>query len=352
MSEEDQGQKTEEATPKRRQKFRDEGQIARSQDASAVVSLAAATAAIIVGWPIISSSLTMCARGLLGRLDAHGKEGVVFILAGKTVIGAVAPVAIPVLLFGIAGHLAQVGFNFTAKPLIPNLSKFNPITKLKDLFFSWQSVIELIKSIVKVCVIGVLAVDVLVEELHNHSRLAGLSPGEVLTRLGEIALAIMLRVGLAFAAIAIFDILIERYRHAQKMKMSKQEVKDEHKESEGDPQVRGRIRMKQREGARQRMLQDVELADVVVVNPSHYSVAIRYNLAEDAAPKILASGMDDLAFKIRERARHNSIPVVSDPPLARGLYKNGKVGGYIPANYYQAVAALLAWVYSLTGRVA
>ncbi|MCP4606250.1 MAG: EscU/YscU/HrcU family type III secretion system export apparatus switch protein [Proteobacteria bacterium] len=351
MFDQDKDQKTEDATPKQRQKFREEGQLAKSQDVNAIVALSAATAAIVCGWPLISSNLAGCARNLLGRLDAHGREDMIIAIAGKSIIGSVAPIAFTVLILSIAGQLAQVGFNFSLKPMVPNLSKLNPLPKLGEIFFSASAALELAKSLVKVCVISVIAVRVLIEEFDKHGRLAGLSVSQLLSRMGEIALRIVIEVGVALAFIAVLDLVIERYRHKVKMRMSKQEVKQEGKDSEGDPTMKGRVRGKQREMGRQRMMEDVATADAVVVNPSHYSVALKYNITQDPAPRIVALGMDDLAFKIRERARHEGIPVVSNPPLARGLFAKGKLGAYIPAEYYQAAASLLAWVYSLTGRV-
>ncbi len=352
MADTDQNEKTEQPTDKQRRKFREEGQVAKSQDLAAVTTLAAAVAALTAAWPTISSSLTGCARGLLGRLDAHGNEGLIVMFAGKSIVGAVLPVGVTVLIIGVAGQFAQVGFKFSLKPMIPDITKFNPIPKLQQLLFSTSALIELAKSILKVVVIGFIAVRVLIQELSDHTRLAGLTAVELMIRLGDLALTIVLRVGVALAVIAILDLLIERYRHYQKMKMTKQQVKEEHKDQDGDPMMRGRMRAKQKEASRLRMLEDAATADVVVVNPSHYSVALRYNLAEDAAPKIVAMGMNKLAFKIRDRARHEGVPIVSNPPLARGLFYKGKLGGFIPAEYYQTVASLLAWVYSITGRVA
>ena len=352
MSDHDQDQKTEEPTGKQREKFREKGDVAKGRDLSAVISLFAGTGALILGWPIIASSLRGIAYTILSRLQSANEYGTIAMLAGKAMVMAVAPVALTVLIMGIVAELSQVGLNLTFKPLVPDFKKLNPIPKLPRLFFSANTAIELVKSLAKVFVIGLLAVRVLLEELEVSGRLAGLSSSMLLMTLGQIALRIVLHVGLALVVIAIIDLLVERYRHKQKMKMTKQEVKQEQKDHDGDPQVKGRIRKKQHELARSHMMENVAQADVVVVNPTHYSVAIGYKISEDAAPKILAMGMDDLAMKIRERARHMGIPVVSDPPLARGLHAKGKLGGYIPAEYYRAVASLLAWVYSITGRVA
>jgi flagellar biosynthesis protein FlhB len=352
MAEHDQDSKTEEPTPKQRQKFRDEGNIAKGRDISSVVSLATGTGAIVLAWPLISNALAGTARMTLSRMETSGEIGRVMLLAGKAIVIAVAPVALAVLFFGVAAEISQVGFNFTLKPLRPKFSKFNPLPSIPKLFFSGNTGIELVKSFAKVAVIGFLAVRVLLEELDNVGRLAGLSSNMLLYKLGMLALRILLHVGVALIILAILDLLIERYRHHQRMKMTKQEVKQEHKDVEGDPKVKHRIRSKQVEMVRKRILENVASADVVVVNPTHYSVAIAYNMSTEPAPKIVGMGKDDLAMKIREIARQNSVPVVSNPPLARGLFAKGKLGAYIPPEYYRAVASILAWVYSITGRVA
>ena len=352
MAEHDQDSKTEDPTPKQQQKFREEGNVAKGRDMSAVVSLAAGTGALVIAWPLIANAITGIARTMLSRMDTSGEIGQVLLLAGKSIIMAVAPVALTVLVFGVAAEIAQVGFNFTLKPLRPKFSKMNPIPGIPRIFFSMNTLIELIKSFVKVLVIGFLAYNVLTDELEGSGRLAGLSSNMLMYKLGMLALRLLLHVGVALVIIAVLDILIERYRHHQKMKMTKQEVKQENKDVEGDPKIKQRIRSKQVEIVRRRMLENVASADVVVVNPTHYSVAIVYKMASEPAPRIVGMGKDGLALKIRETARHNGIPVVSNPPLARGLFAKGKLGGFIPPEYYKAVASILAWVYSITGRVA
>jgi flagellar biosynthetic protein FlhB len=352
MSEQDQDQKTEDPSGKQQQKFRDEGDVAKSRDVPTLVSLFAGTAAMIIGWPLIAGGLRGFSTTILGRMDSSDELTRAMLLAGKTIVTVCAPVALAVLVFGIASEIAQIGFNWTWKPLIPKFSKLNPLPNLPRLIFSVSTMVELIKSILKVIVIGFFAVRVLFDELSASGRLAGLSVAMLLYKLGHICLKIILHVGLALVVIAIIDIVIERYRHHKKMMMTKEEVKQEHKEQEGDPLVKRRIRGRQFEVARRRMIEKVAKADVVVVNPTHYSVAIGYDMTKEAAPRILAMGMNEVAMKIREKARHSGVPVVSDPPLARGLFADGKLGAYIPPTYYRAVAALLAWVYGITGRVA
>ena len=351
MAEQDQDQKTEDPTGKQQEKFRQEGDVAKSRDLPALVSLFSGTAALVAAWSIIAGRLRGFTAMVLSRMDASDEIYSVVASAVETTAIVIAPVALTVMLLGVAVEIAQVGFNWTWKPLIPNFAKLNPLPKLPKLIFSVSTLIELVKSILKVTVIGFFAVRVLKEELIDSGRLAGLSSTMLLYKLGHLCLRIVVHVGLALVVITALDIIIERYRHKQKMKMTKQEVKQEHKDQEGDPMLRGRIRSKQREIVRRRMISKVAAADVVVVNPTHYSVAIGYKMSEEAAPKILAMGKDNIAMKIREKARHLGIPVVSNPPLARGLFAKGKLGGYIPAEYYRAVASLLAWVYGITGRI-
>lgn len=351
MSEQDQDQKTEDPTAKQKESFKEKGDVARSQDLAAVVSIAAGTGALLGGWNIISNALTHYASSTLGHLEMHGNYTIFFFKAIEITLIVIGPIAITAMLLGIAAQIGQVGFNFSFKPMEFNPNKFNPLPKLKSMLFSTDTVIEITKSIVKIFIIGMLSVQILWDEVSNNGRLLGLTPLEVLSKIGSMCLRIVLMVIVALAFISVVDIMIERWRQNRKMKMTKEEVKQEHKNQDGDPLVKGRIRGKQREMAMARMQGDISQADVVVVNPTHFSVAIQYDMAKHDAPVILASGMDKQAKKIRTEARHHNIPVVSDPPLARALYKNGKVGRPIPHDLFSAVASLLAWVYKVTGRM-
>ncbi|MCU0662357.1 MAG: EscU/YscU/HrcU family type III secretion system export apparatus switch protein [Myxococcota bacterium] len=352
MSEVDQEQKTEEPSGKQVSRFREEGDVARSADLSMVVNLLAAVGAIVVFWPFISQTLSSYTAFALGRLDAHETAPFFALEGGKVAAFVILPVSLVATVLTVASLVAQIGWNFTWKPLIPNFGKLNPLPKLPGMFFSGRAVVEILKSLAKIGIVGYVSVNILLEELDHHGRLAGLSIDELFLRLGQIALRIVIHTGVVLIVIAIIDLFYQRYQHHKKMKMTKEETKQEHKDQEGDPIVKRRIRGKQMESARARMLKAVKDASVVVVNPTHYSVAIRYRLAQDAAPIIVALGADHMALKIREKARHLGIPVVSNPPLARALHAKGKVGGYVPKENYRAVAELLAWVYKVTGKVA
>lgn len=351
MSDVDQDEKTEEATPKQREQFRDKGDVARSQDLSAVVAIAAGTAAVLAAWNLITGTLTHLTAGTLGHLDMYENYSRFGFRGAQATAIVVAPLLITGMILGVAAQIAQVGLKFTFKPMDFNPNKFNPLPKLKSMLFSGNTVIEILKSLLKVVIIGALSLHILWDEVKNNGRLLGLTPLEILAKIGSMCLRLVLMVILALSVIAVLDVLLERWRHNRKMKMTKDQVKQEHKNADGDPQVKGRIRQKQRDMARSRTRGDVTQADVVVVNPTHYSVGIQYNVAKHDAPIIVAAGIDEVAAEIRAKARHNGIPVVSDPPLARALFRDGKVGKPIPRELFSAVATLLAWVYKVTGKM-
>ena len=351
MSDHDQDEKTEEPTEKRREELRDKGDVAKSQDLASVVALAAGVSAVLAAWQMMTNSLTHFASGTLGHMEMHSNYAVFFSRGAKATITLIAPILITAVILGIGAQVAQVGLKVSFKSMEFNPNKFNPLPKIKSMFFSKSTVYEILKSLVKIGIIGSLSFSALTDELANNGRLIGLTPLEILSKIGSMCLHLVLIVIIALAFIAILDILIERWRTGEKHKMTKDEVKQEHKNADGDPQTKARIRGKQREMALSRMRGTVAEADVVVVNPTHYSVAIQYNVAKHEAPIIIAAGVDRVAAEIRAEARHNNIPVVSDPPLARALFKEGKVGRPIPRELFSAVASLLAWVYKVTGRM-
>jgi flagellar biosynthetic protein FlhB len=351
MSDSDQEDKTEDPTGKQEERFRKRGDVFRSQDVSVVVSLAGGIGALLFAWGVIGGGLSEITRVILGSLDMHHNNDHFVNEALIATAKIMAPVALTGFVLGIAAQIAMVGFNFTFEPMEFKPEKFNPFPKIKSMFFSQDTLIEIAKSVIKILVVGGLAVSILWEEVANNGRLLALTPVEILQKIGRMGLRIVLTVLLALAFITILDVLVEKWRHKKKMKMTKKEVEQEHKDTDGDPLIKGKIRAKQMEMARGRGMGDVTEADVVVANPTHYSVAIRYDMAKDAAPIIVAMGVDDLATKIREEARRNTIPVVSDPPLARALYAEGKMGEPIPKQFFSAVASLLAWVYKVTGKM-
>ena len=240
----------------------------------------------------------------------------------------------------------QVGWKVTAKPMEPKLSKFNPINGFKRIF-SKDSLFELLKSLVKVGVIAYVAYTNIVDEANNLFILYDISLNQAIALVGSIIIEFGIEISVIFIVIGLIDYIYQKWKFGEDMKMTKQEVKDEYKNTEGDPQIKGRIRQKMREASQRRMMQDVPKADVVITNPTHFAVAIKYDAEVSRAPIVVAKGEDYLAQKIKEVARENHVEIVENKPLARMLYHNVDIGAEIPPELYQAVAEVLAMVYHM-----
>ena len=256
----------------------------------------------------------------------------------------------PFLVFGFVitfiVTVYQVGWKVTGKPLEPKLSKFNPINGFKRIF-SKDSLFELVKSIIKVGVIAYVAYSNIVDEADNLFILYEIELNQAIALVGNIIIEFGIEISIIFIIIGLADYMYQKWRFGEDMKMTKQEVKDEYKNTEGDPQIKGRIRQKMREASQRRMMQDVPKADVVITNPTHFAVAIKYDAEVSKAPIVIAKGEDYLAQKIKEVARENNVEIVENKPLARMLYHNVEIGAEIPPELYQAVAEVLAMVYHM-----
>ncbi|MDR0948687.1 MAG: flagellar biosynthesis protein FlhB, partial [Lachnospiraceae bacterium] len=247
--------------------------------------------------------------------------------------------------------LIQVGWKITGEPLQPKLSRFNPISGAKRMF-SANSIVELIKSLAKIGLIVWICYDFLQDKWSLLLILFDIPLMEAVALMGNTVIDLGIRIALIYAIIAIGDYIFQKVKFNRDMKMTKQEVKDEYKQSEGDPLIKGKIRNKMREVSRRRMMQDLPQADVVITNPTHLAVAIRYDKDSGQAPMVIAKGEDYLAARIREVAREHHIEIVENKPLARMLYANVAIGEVIPEELYQAVAEVLAYVYKVQGRIA
>ena len=240
----------------------------------------------------------------------------------------------------------QVGWKVTAKPMEPKLSKFNPVNGFKRIF-SKDSLFELLKSIVKVGVIAYVAYTNVVDEADNLFILYDISLNQAIALTGNIIIDFGIEISIIFIVIGLIDYIYQKWKFGEDMKMTKQEVKDEYKNTEGNPEIKGRIRQKMREASQRRMMQDVPKADVVITNPTHFAVAIKYDAEVSKAPIVVAKGEDYLAQKIKEVAREHNVEIVENKPLARMLYHNVDIGAEIPPELYQAVAEVLAMVYHM-----
>jgi len=259
------------------------------------------------------------------------------------------PLMVALVVVGILANIMQVGFLYTTKPIIPKFSKINPITGFGRIF-SLRSLVDLIKSLFKITVLGYVAFTVYRAHFHEFFGLLNQPVNRILVFLSLTSFQILWRCSLVLTALAVLDYLYQRWEWIQDLKMTKDEIKDEFKQMEGDPQLKSRIRSLQMAAARQRMMQEVPRADVVITNPVHLAVALLYDKQRSAAPLVVAKGAGIVAENIKKVAREHGVPVVENKPLARMIYKLVQLNEVIPVDLYQAVAEVLAYVYKLKGR--
>jgi len=261
-----------------------------------------------------------------------------------------APVFIALILAGIIGNVGQFGFLFTTKPLIPKFEKINPIKGLKRIF-SAKTLVEGIKMVLKSIVAFMVGFWLFFDFIHDMPRVEMMEFYEQIKWFANKSLILIFAMLAVFFVFALIDFAYQKYTYKKSLRMSKQEIKDEYKQTEGNPEVKAKIRQIQREMAKKRMISEIPKADVVITNPTHYAVAIRYDKTKDEAPRVVAKGVDHLALKIKEIAREHDVMIVENPPLARELYKSVDVGEIIPPKLYKAVAEVLAFVYKSKGVV-
>jgi flagellar biosynthesis protein FlhB len=345
--------KTEAPTPRKRTESRKEGQVARSVEISSALVMLVGLVLIKMTGPNLAVKLKGLMIESLTRLPTGDvtPEGIshslVRILLGVGI--AIVPLLAGLMIVGFVANAAQVGLTFSVKPMLFKPAKLNPLPGFARMF-SMQSAVELIKSVAKIIVIGYIVFAFLKQKYPEIASLAGCDYVKTVSVIGGLTYGVLIRATLALLIIAIFDYAFRRRQHESQIKMTKQEVKEENKQQEGNPEVKGRLRQKQREISQRRMMAEVPKADVVVTNPTHFAVALRYDSTENAAPVVLAKGQRYIAMKIREIAEANNIPIVENVQLARTLYASVEIGDPIPADLYQAVAEVLAYVYKLTKR--
>ncbi len=346
-------EKTEPATPKRREEARKKGQVARTAELGTAVVLLAGFGVLSVWASGAGATLMDLAAHYLGSgLRLEPNVGAVQGLFIDLVLGAamvVAPFAVVALVVGVAAQLVQVGFMATGEGLKPKFERINPIEGAKRLF-SRRALVNLLKSLAKIFVVGYIAYVEVRKALDLLPMLTSAPLVDAVGIVGEIVLRIGLYVGLALLIVAGLDYLFQRLEHERSLRMSRQEVKEELKQTEGDPQLRARIRRRQRELASRRMMQEVPTADVVVTNPVHLAVALRYDQATMDAPIVVAKGAGIVARRIKEIAQEHNVPIVENVTLARSLFDSVELGQPIPVDLYQAVADVLAFVYRMRRR--
>jgi flagellar biosynthetic protein FlhB len=347
-------ERSERATPKRRSEARKRGEVARSADVNAVASLGASLAALVIFGPRILGGLEEVVRhGLLQAGDPQLASRDALVPLVKWVSGAFAAAAAPVVLAAAAGGVlasaAQVGLRLTPKAMQPSFKKLNPLKGLKRVFGP-SGLVEAAKAMAKTAVVGAVAILAVQPELPKLASLVGLPPEAILGQLASTVLSVSLRTAAALAVVAVLDYAWQRRRHEKSLRMTKEEVRQESRQSDVSPELRKAIRRRQFESARTRMLADVPGADVVVVNPTHYAVALRYD-GKLPAPEVVARGIDFAAAAIRAVAEEHDVPIITNPPLARALYRDVELGRVIPEELFAAVAEVLAFVYRRYGRL-
>lgn len=343
----DDQEKTEEPTSKKLEDARQKGNVPKSQDASGFVTLLVGIIALVLLLSFMGERLIKLYIYYQNLIGIELTKELFFKIVIHTmlqVILIILPVAISIMIAGILSNVMQFGFLFTTEPLMPNFGKINPIKGLANLF-SLKKLIDSIKIILKVSAVFGVAFYFFLQFVKELPYTIFFPMFNQLLWLKEKMLILAGVMLLLFLIIAIADIFIVRFQYFKGLRMSKQEVKDEFKQMEGDPRVKGRIRQLQMQAARKRMMQNIPTADVVITNPTHYAVALRYDKEKEKAPVVLAKGIDHLALRIRKLAAENGIQIVENPPLARELYKVCDVDSMIPANLFQAVAEVLSFVY-------
>ena len=347
------GEKTEEATPKKKEDARKEGNVAKSKELVNGISLLALFVTIRFAMGFIGPRLISmfqkywihCTSLLTDGFNLPAVMALMQALAVDILI-IVAPFLIVGFAISFLANRVQFSWKVTGKPLKPKFSKFNPISGFKRIF-SAKSLFELLKTIVEVALIGYTAYSVLIKHVDDIFVLYDVSVPQSLGLLMDVVWEMGLRISLVVLVIGFVDLKFQRWKHKEDLKMTKQEVKDEYKNMEGDPQIKSKQKQRMRQASQRRMMASVPEADVVITNPTHFAVALRYNSEEHTAPVVTAKGTDFLAARIKEVAKENGVEIVENKSLARMLYYNVDIDKEIPPELYKVVADILAYVYNL-----
>lgn len=350
-SNEDPSNKTEEPSGKRLADARAKGEIAKSQEVIHWTMIGASALVVGVFAPGIMNRMAQAlvpyfSQAHLVPTDARG--------LGQVLLGSLLETGsyllLPLAVLIAAGILASVvqtgGFLFTAEQVKPKLSKISPISGFQRLF-SMQSLMEFLKGILKLAIVSTVGIWVMMPEFDTMIELVQEPAAVSLHVIYDLTLQLMIAVLAIMAVVAALDMLWQRMQHMKKMRMSRQELKDEYKQTEGDPVVKARLRQLRMEKSRRRMMAAVPKADVIITNPTHYAIALKYDQKEMEAPMVVAKGVDLVAFRIREIAKEHRIPIVENKPLARALYASAEIDQEIPAEHYKAVAEVISYVFGL-----
>ena len=347
-------EKTEKPTPRRREQARKKGQVARSREIPSVLILMTSIGVFFLAGTWMFWSLSSLMGGIFEnlsswRIESIEQTGSLLAALGGRILGILTPILLAVFIAGIVSNVAQVGFMFKFSLLAPKISKLNPLNGLKR-FVSLKALVEVVKSISKMLIIGAVAYLAVVTDIESIPALVQLPVSRIMIYIGHMSAKICFFAALVMIFLAVVDYVYQRWEHEKNLRMTKQEIKDETKQTEGDPKVKARIRSIQLEMSRRRMMDAIPEADVVITNPTHLAVALKFDGQTMAAPCVLAKGAGHLAARIKNLARENGVPVIENKPLAQALYKAVEIGEAIPMELYKAVAEILAYVYRIKGR--
>ena len=351
MAENENGQeRTEQATGKRKSESREKGEIARSKELTTVIlMLASGIGFFFLGSELVADIMQILRDSLTIERDQIFNVStypLLFLNTVHTALTAVFPLFFLLVVAAVIAPMAMGGWTFSLKPLTPDLKKMDPIKGMGRLF-SVKGLMELAKALAKFVLVGSVGVWLLQGKLEGFLSLGSLNLEQGISQLGSELIWSFILLSSALLLVALADAPFQLWDHSRKQKMTRQEVKDEHKETDGNPELKGKVRQKQHEISQRRMMQEVPKADVVITNPTHYAVAIRYDQTSMGAPIIVALGADEVAGHIRRIAVANDVPILSAPPLARALYHNCELNDEIPTGLFLAVAQVLAYVFQL-----
>lgn len=354
------GEKTEEPTQKKLEDARKEGQVAKSKEIGLAVGLLAMFVLLKVLVGLLGTQFMEVFNAVYNKIPSFAKT-----VAGnvpswdiavllRQVLLEMLLICLPfmgaALIIGVVVEVVQVKWQPTGKPLEPKFSKMNPLTGFKKII-SLNSLVELLKSILKVGLIGYVVYSTLQDEWQNLFVLYDMPVKQAIGLAGGLVINLGIKISAFYLILAFADYIYQKWKFKEDMKMTKQEVKDEYKQSEGDPQVKGQIKRRMMQASQRRMMQELPKADVVITNPTHFAVALKYDADKYEAPYVVAKGCDHLAAKIKEVAKENDVEIVENKPLARMLYYNVDLGAVIPQELFKAVADILAYVYKIKGKI-
>lgn len=330
--------------------MREKGSVAKSRDLASIIGFLGVVFAIKTYGGTTATQLMTFMRTCLGT--THASEVTTHTLhasaaqVGQVLLVAIAPIVAVALILGVVANICQTGIFFAKKALIPDFNRVNPLQGFKRLF-SIPGLVESLKSLMKLAVIGGIAYSTVANGYPEISQTIRKDLVTGIGTVGDVLYRLAMRTGLFLLVLAAGDYLFQRWSFEKSIRMTKQEVKEETRQQEASPLIRGRIRSRQRQLARRRMMADVPTADVVVTNPTHFAVALKYEVGMMGAPRVVAKGADAVAQRIKDIARENNVPIVENPPLARALFRYVEIGNEIPGDFYAAVAEVLAYVYQV-----